>query len=62
MSRADCVFDNVGGTIGPARSPDPNRWTVCPPVFSGGFGQLEVPQVLRIGERWSCPFRTAEWD
>ena len=52
---------NAGGAIGLARSPDLDRWTVCPPVFSGGFGQLEVPQVFRLGGRWYCLFCTAEW-
>ena len=37
---------NAGGAIGFATSPDLNTWTLCPPVFVGGMGQLEVPQVF----------------
>lgn len=50
---------NAGGAIGFATSPDLMTWTLAPPVFAGGFGQLEVPQVLRIGERWYCLFCTS---
>lgn len=49
---------NAGGAIGLARSSDLLRWTACPPVFAGGFGQLEVPQILRIGDKWYCLFCT----
>jgi beta-fructofuranosidase len=37
---------NAGGAIGFATSPDLVTWTLQPPVFIGGFGQLEVPQVF----------------
>lgn len=54
---------NAGGAIGLATSPDLETWTLRPPVFSGSFGQLEVPQVLRLGGRWYCLFCTdaAHW-
>jgi beta-fructofuranosidase len=50
---------NAAGAIGFATSPDLHAWTLRPPVFAGGFGQLEVPQVFRIGRRWYCLFCTA---
>lgn len=50
---------NEGGAVGFATSPDLYAWTLQPPVFAGGFGQLEVPQVFRIGDRWHCLFCTA---
>ncbi|EAR51814.1 levansucrase [Oceanicola granulosus HTCC2516] len=50
---------NNGGAIGLATSPDLVTWTLEPPVFSGGFGQLEVPQVFEHGGRWYCLFCTA---
>lgn len=50
---------NAGGAVGLATSPDLYNWTLRPPVFSGGFGQLEVPQVFRVGDRWYCLFCTA---
>ena len=31
----------------------------APPVFAGGFGQLEVPQVCASGDKWVCLFCTA---
>mgnify|MGYP006281256175 CR=1 FL=1 len=49
---------NAAGAIGLATSPDLRRWTLRPPVFAGGFGQMEVPQVLRLGGRWYCVFCT----
>jgi beta-fructofuranosidase len=49
---------NAGGAIGFATSPDLEHWTLQPPVFSGGFGQLEVPQVFQLGGRWYCLFCT----
>lgn len=49
---------NAGGAIGLATSPDLNTWTLKPPVFSGSFGQLEVPQVFCRGRRWYCLFCT----
>jgi len=50
---------NAGGAIGFATSPDLYTWTLQPPVFVGGYGQLEVPQVFRIGARWYCLFCTS---
>lgn len=50
---------NAGGAIGFATSPDLMTWTLQPPVFSGGFGQLEVPEVFSYGGRWYCLFCTA---
>lgn len=49
---------NARGAIGLATSTDLLTWSLQAPVFSGGFGQLEVPQVLRLGERWYCLFCT----
>lgn len=51
---------NAGGSIGFATSPDLNRWSIQPPVYRGGmFGQMEVPQVLKIDGRWYCLFCTS---
>lgn len=50
---------NAGGAIGFATSPDLYTWMLQPPVFTGGFGQLEVPQVFTVGDRWYCLFCTA---
>jgi beta-fructofuranosidase len=50
---------NAGGCIGLATSPDLHDWTLQPPVFTGGFGQLEVPQVFEHDGRWYCLFCTA---
>ena len=50
---------NAGGAIGFATSDDLMTWQLQEPVFTGGYGQLEVPQVLRLGERWYCLFCTA---
>ena len=50
---------NAGGAIGLATSPDLQVWTLQPPVFSGGYGQLEVPQVFKEGSQWYCLFCTA---
>lgn len=51
---------NEGGAIGFATSPDLITWTLQPPVFTGAFGQLEVPQIFEQGGRWYCLFCTAE--
>lgn len=59
-ARADGVAEpNAGGCIGFATSPDGYDWTLQPPVFTGGFGQLEVPQVFAVADRWYCLFCTA---
>lgn len=50
---------NAGGAIGLARSSDLVHWTQEAPVFQGDFGQLEVPQVFQVGERWYCVFCNA---
>ena len=50
---------NAGGAIGFATSPDLMTWTLRPPVFTGGMGQLEVPQVFRQGDHWYCLFCNA---
>lgn len=57
-SSAD-VAPNEGGCIGFATSDDGYDWTLQPPVFTGGYGQLEVPQVFEAGGRWYCLFCTA---
>ncbi len=50
---------NAGGCIGFATSADGYDWTLQPPVFSGGYGQLEVPQVFTKDGHWFCLFCTA---
>lgn len=50
---------NAGGAIGFATSPDLYDWTLQPPVFVGGYGQLEVPQVFEADGQWYCLFCTA---
>ncbi|TNC46923.1 levansucrase [Rubellimicrobium rubrum] len=50
---------NGGGAIGFATSPDLANWTLQPPVFTGAFGQLEVPQVFERDGRWFCLFCTS---
>lgn len=48
----------AAGAIGLARSPDLVTWTLEPPVFIGGFGEIEVPTVFDIDGRWYCTFCT----
>lgn len=50
---------NAGGAIGFATSPDLMTWTLQPPVFVGGFGQLEVPEVFEHNGKWYCLFCTS---
>ncbi len=50
---------NAGGAIGFATSPDLHDWTLQPPVFVGGYGQMEVPQVFEHDGNWYCLFCTA---
>jgi beta-fructofuranosidase len=50
---------NEAGAIGLARSKDLTHWRLEPPVFTGLFGQLEVPQVFEHQGRWYCLFCTA---
>lgn len=52
---------NAGGAIGFATSPDLYSWTLRPPVFTGGYGQLEVPQVFNVGDTWYCLFCTSSF-
>ncbi|MEQ8657207.1 MAG: hypothetical protein RIC24_07855 [Hyphomicrobiales bacterium] len=49
---------NAAGAIGFATSPDLATWTLQPPVFVGGYGQLEVPQVFEHHGNWYCLFCT----
>lgn len=49
---------NAAGAIGFATSPDLTTWTLQPPVFTGGYGQLEVPQVFGLKGIWYCLFCT----
>ena len=59
-ARADGVAEpNAGGCIGFATSPDGYDWTLQPPVFTGAFGQLEVPEVFEVNGKWYCLFCTA---
>ncbi|MFK3781456.1 hypothetical protein [Agrobacterium sp. NPDC089420] len=47
---------NEGGAIGFATSRDLYTWELQPPVFVGGFGHHEVPQVFEIRGQWYCLF------
>jgi beta-fructofuranosidase len=55
----DASEPNSGGAIGFATSADLNSWVLQPPVFQGGFGQLEVPQVFEVAGKWYCLFCTS---
>ena len=55
----DIAEANDAGCIGFATSPDGYAWTLQPPVFTGGYGQLEVPQVFEKNGHWYCLFCTA---
>jgi beta-fructofuranosidase len=57
---ADRPEVNDAGCIGFATSPDLYEWTLQPPVFTGAWGQLEVPQVFSHGGTWYCLFCMAE--
>ncbi|PWR02198.1 levansucrase [Meridianimarinicoccus roseus] len=50
---------NAGGAIGLATSSDLTTWELQPPVFVGGYGQLEVPQIFEVDGQWYCLFCTA---
>ena len=51
---------NAGGAIGFAISPDLNTWELQKPIYDGGaFGQLEVPQVFKHGQKWYMTFCAA---
>lgn len=59
-ARASGVAEaNDAGCIGFATSEDGYAWALQPPVFTGGFGQLEVPQVFQKNGTWYCLFCTA---
>ena len=47
------------GAIGFATSDDLYSWTLQDPVYTGGFGELEVPQVFEWDGQWYCLFCTA---
>jgi beta-fructofuranosidase len=54
-TRSGRRFDR--GCIAHARSGDLLQWEVLPPITSpGGFGQLEVPQMHRVGDDWCLVF------
>jgi beta-fructofuranosidase len=51
---------NAGGAIGFARSKDLYAWELQKPIYEGGaFGQMEVPQVFKYGNKWYMTFCTA---
>ncbi|MEM7446553.1 MAG: levansucrase [Pseudomonadota bacterium] len=52
----DIAEPNAGGAIGFARSKNLTEWRLEPPIFVGGFGQLEVPQVFPYQGKWYCIF------
>ncbi len=59
-ARADGIAEpNAGGCIGFATSPDGYQWVLQAPVFIGGYGQMEVPQVFSKNGQWYCLFCTA---
>lgn len=51
---------NAAGCIGFATSPDLKDWTLQPPVYTGSWGQLEVPQVFEVEGTWYCLFCMVE--
>lgn len=58
-ARARAGDPAVRGVIGHATSEDLLTWQVGPPVSAPGvFGHLEIPQVVRVGERWQLLFAT----
>ena len=54
----DDVFE--AGAIGCASSDDLYTWILQDPVYTGGFGELEVPQVFEWGGQWYCLFCTSD--
>jgi beta-fructofuranosidase len=56
-ARARTGHPQERGVIGHARSSDLHTWEVLPPVTEPmGFGQLEVPQLVALGDRWYLVF------
>lgn len=56
-ARADHGDPHERGVVGHARSRDLITWEVLPPVaHPGGFGELEVPQLIEHGGRWYLLF------
>lgn len=58
---------NDAGCIGFAISPDLYSWELQPPVYIGGWGELEVPQIFECEKKWYCLFSMsskyqAEWN
>lgn len=51
---------NAGGCVGFAPSQDGYEWRPQPPVFSGGYGQLEVPQIFEVYGKWCSLFCAAD--
>lgn len=51
---------SVGGAVGFATSPDLYEWTLEKPIFSGVFGEFEVPQVFTHKGKWYCLFCTKD--
>lgn len=50
------------GVIAHATSSDLEEWEVRPPLGAPkGFGQMEIPQVLRLGGRWHLLFSAHAW-
>jgi len=56
----DLHVDDLG-VLGHAWSPDLSGWQVRPPLTrpGAGFGQLEVPQLVRVGASWWLVFSCA---
>jgi len=51
---------NAGGAVGFATSHNLTDWELQKPIYdSGDFGQLEVPQVFKFGNKWYMTFCTA---
>lgn len=56
-ARSNCGPVDARGVIGHATATDPLHWTADPPLSEPGeFSQLEVPQQVRIGDRWRIVF------
>ncbi|MEO0991162.1 MAG: levansucrase [Pseudomonadota bacterium] len=56
-ARNAAVTDRLeAGAIGFATSDDLFTWRLEDPVYTGSFGELEVPQVFQWGGHWYCLF------